>query len=206
MLVRIHPDNPAERQLKMAVDCLSRDGVIIYPTDTVYALGCSIYSPKALDRVARIRGLKLEKANFSVVCHDLSNLSEYTRPIPNPIYKMMKKAFPGPYTFILNANNNIPKIFQHKKKTVGIRVPDNNIIREIVRLLGNPVVSTSIHDEDEVIEYTTDPELIYEKYSRLVDMVVDGGYGDNEASTVIDCTGDEPEVVRQGKGDLDSIL
>lgn len=206
MLVRIHPDNPADRQLKMVVDCLSSDGVIIYPTDTVYALGCSIYSPKALERVARIRGLKLEKANFSFVCHDLSNLSEYTRPIPNHVYKMMKKAFPGPFTFILDANNNVPKIFQHKKKTIGIRVPDNNIIREIVRMLGNPVVSTSIHDEDEIVEYTTDPELIYEKYNPTVDMVVDGGYGDNEASTVIDCTQDEPFIARQGKGDFDTII
>lgn len=205
MLVKIHPDNPSERQLSMVLDCLRKDGVIIYPTDTVYALGCSIHSSKALERVARIRGLKLEKANFSFVCHDLSNLSEYTRPIPNHVYRMMRKAFPGPFTFILDANNNVPKIFQHKKKTIGIRVPDNNIIREIVRLLGNPVVSTSIHDEDDIIEYTTDPELIYEKYNRLVDMVVDGGYGDNEASTVIDCTQDEPVVVREGKGDFEAI-
>jgi tRNA threonylcarbamoyl adenosine modification protein (Sua5/YciO/YrdC/YwlC family) len=206
MLVRIHPDNPAERQLKMAVECLEQDGVIIYPTDTVYALGCSIYKPKALERVARIRGLKLEKANFSVVCHDLSNLSEYTKPIPNNVFKLMKKALPGPFTFILEANNNIPKIFQHKKSTVGIRIPNNNIVRELVRMLGNPIVSTSIHDEDEIIEYTTDPELIYEKYMKLVDMVVDGGYGDNEASTVVDCTGDEPEIIRQGKGDLSTLL
>jgi tRNA threonylcarbamoyl adenosine modification protein (Sua5/YciO/YrdC/YwlC family) len=206
MLVRIHPDNPAERQLKMAVECLEQDGVIIYPTDTVYALGCSIYKPKALERVARIRGLKLEKANFSVVCHDLSNLSEYTKPIPNNVFKLMKKALPGPFTFILEANNNIPKIFQHKKSTVGIRIPNNNIVRELVRMLGNPIISTSIHDEDDIIEYTTDPELIYEKYMRLVDMVVDGGYGDNEASTVVDCTGDEPEIIRQGKGDLSILL
>lgn len=202
MLLRIHPDNPAERQLRMAIDCLQNDGVIIYPTDTVYALGCSIYKPKALEQVARIKGIRLEKANFSFVCHDLSNLSEYTRPIPNPVYKLMKRVLPGPYTFILEANNNVPKIFQHKKKTVGIRIPDNNIAREIARLLGNPIISTSIYDEDDIIEYTTDPELIYEKYNRIVDMVVDGGYGDNEASTVVDCTGDEPVVIRQGKGEL----
>ena len=206
MLVKIHPDNPAERQLNMAVDCLAKDGVIIYPTDTVYAMGCSIYSPKALERVARIRGLRLEKANFSFVCHDLSNISAYTRPIPNNIYKLMKKAFPGPFTFILEANNNVPKIFQYKKKTIGIRVPDNNIAREIVRMLGNPIISTSIHDEDEIVEYTTDPELIYEKYCKTVDMVIDGGYGDNEASTVVDCTEDIPQVIRPGKGDLDAII
>ncbi len=203
MLLRIHPDNPAERQLRMAVECLENDGVIIYPTDTVYAIGCSIYKPKALERVARIKGLKLEKANFSIVCHDLSHLSEYTKPIPNNIYKLMKRVFPGPFTFILEANNNIPKIFQHKKRTIGIRIPDNNIAREIVRLLGNPIISTSVHDEDDVIEYTTDPELIYEKYNQLVDMVIDGGYGDNEASTVVDCTSDSPEIIRQGKGELD---
>lgn len=205
MLVRIHPDNPAERQLKMVIDCLENDGVIIYPTDTVYAIGCSIYKTRALERVARIKGVKLEKANFSIVCHDLSHLAEYTRPIPNNIYKLMKRAFPGAYTFILDANNNVPKIFQHKKKTIGIRIPDNNIAREIVRMLGNPIISTSVHDEDDVIEYTTDPELIYEKYQNLVDMVIDGGYGDNEASTVIDCTGDEPELVREGKGALDIL-
>lgn len=203
MLLRIHPDNPAERQLRMAVECLENDGVVIYPTDTVYAIGCSIFKPKALERVARIKGLKLEKANFSMVCYDLSHLAEYTRPIPNHIYKLMKRSFPGPFTFILDANNNIPKIFQSKKRTVGIRIPDNNIARELVRLLGNPIVSTSVHDEDDVIEYTTDPELIYEKFGHTVDMVIDGGFGDNEASTVVDCTGDEPEIVRQGKGILE---
>ena len=203
MLLRIHPDNPAERQLRMAVECLENDGVVIYPTDTVYAIGCSIFKPKALERVARIKGLKLEKANFSMVCYDLSHLAEYTRPIPNHIYKLMKRSFPGPFTFILDANNNIPKIFQSKKRTVGIRIPDNNIARELVRMLGNPIVSTSVHDEDDVIEYTTDPELIYEKFGHTVDMVIDGGFGDNEASTVVDCTGDEPEIVRQGKGILE---
>jgi tRNA threonylcarbamoyl adenosine modification protein (Sua5/YciO/YrdC/YwlC family) len=202
MLLKIHPDNPAERQMKLAIDCLQNDGVIIYPTDTVYALGCSIYKPKALEQVARIKGIKLEKANFSFVCHDLSNISEYTRPIPNEVYKLMKRNLPGPFTFILDANNNVPKIFQHKKKTVGIRIPDNFIARELVRMLGNPIISTSIYDEDDIIEYTTDPELIYEKYNRIVDAVIDGGYGDNEASTIVDCTGDEPMVLRQGKGEL----
>lgn len=200
MLLRIHPDNPSERQIKAVIDCLNNDGVIIYPTDTVYGLACNIYKPRAIERIARIRGIPIEKANFSFICHDLSNLSEYTRPIGNNIYKLMKKTLPGPYTFILEANNNVPRIFHSRKKTIGIRVPDNNIPLEIVKMLGNPIMSTSIHDEDEIIEYTTDPEIIHEKYHKLVDIVVDGGYGDIEASTVIDCTGETPSLIRLGKG------
>jgi tRNA threonylcarbamoyl adenosine modification protein (Sua5/YciO/YrdC/YwlC family) len=202
----IHPDNPGERNLRMVIDCLENDGVIIYPTDTVYGMGCSINSQKALDRIARIKGIKLEKANFSFICNDLSNLSLYSKPIPNHIYKLMKRALPGPYTFIINASNNVPRIFHSKKKTVGIRVPDNNIPLEIVRMLGYPIISTSIRDEDEIIEYTTDPELIHEKYEKLVDIVIDGGYGGNEASTVIDCTSEEPVLIRQGKGLVDELL
>lgn len=206
MLLKIHPETPSARQIATAVECLQRDGVIIYPTDTVYAIGCSIYKPKALERVARIKGIKLEKAHFSFVCHDLSNLSVYTKPISTPVYKIMKKYLPGPYTFILAANNNVPKIFQSNKKTVGIRIPNNNIARELVECLGNPIISTSIHDEDQIIEYTTDPELIYEKYNKIVDIVIDGGFGDNEASTVIDCTGELPVVIRQGKGEINDLL
>jgi tRNA threonylcarbamoyl adenosine modification protein (Sua5/YciO/YrdC/YwlC family) len=202
----IHPDNPGERNLRMVIDCLENDGVIIYPTDTVYGMGCSINSQKALDRIARIKGIKLEKANFSFICNDLSNLSLYSKPIPNHIYKLMKRALPGPYTFIINASNNVPRIFHSKKKTVGIRVPDNNIPLEIVRMLGYPIISTSIRDEDEIVEYTTDPELIHEKYEKLVDIVIDGGYGGNEASTVIDCTSEEPVLIRQGKGLVDELL
>ncbi len=202
MLIRIHPDNPAERQLKTVVECLNDGGVIIFPTDTIYAMGCDIFKPRAIDRVARIKGVKPEKANFSFLCHDLSHLSDYSKPINNDVFKLMKRTLPGPFTYILEASNNVPKILHRKKKTVGIRVPDNNIITEIIRQLGNPVMSTSIRDEDEIIEYTTDPELIHEKFENLVDIVIDGGFGDNEPSTIIDCTGDEILIVREGKGKL----
>ncbi len=205
MLLKIYPENPNPRLVHQVVECLRNGGVIIYPTDTIYGIGCDITQPKAVERVARIRGIKLQKANFSFICHDLSQLSDFTKPLPNNIFKMMKRVLPGPYTFILNANNNVPRLVQSKKKTVGIRVPDNNIIRTLVEELGNPVMSTSVHDDDEIIEYTTDPELIYEKYGDLVDIVIDGGYGDNVPSTVIDCTSDEPEIIREGKGAVDDI-
>jgi tRNA threonylcarbamoyl adenosine modification protein (Sua5/YciO/YrdC/YwlC family) len=202
MLLKIYPENPGRRQINIVTECLNDGGIIISPTDTVYGLACDIYKPKAIERIARIKGIKPEKANFSFICHDLSQLADFTKPISNHIFKMMKKAFPGPYTFILNANNTVPKYIQSKKKTVGIRIPDNNIPLEIVRHLGHPIMSTSIRDEDDIIEYTTDPELIYEKYKDLVDIVIDGGYGGNEGSTVIDCTGDEISVVREGKGPM----
>jgi tRNA threonylcarbamoyl adenosine modification protein (Sua5/YciO/YrdC/YwlC family) len=185
-----------------AVDCVRKGGIIIFPTDTIYAAGCDIYNSRALDRLAQIKGIKKEKANFSFLCHDLSQLSDFTKPINNEVFKLMKSTLPGPYTYILNANNNVPKIFHSKKKTVGIRIPDNSIINEIIRELGNPIASTSIHDEDEIIEYTTDPELIHEKFLNRVDIVINGGYGDNEPSTIIDCTGSEILVVREGKGKL----
>lgn len=200
MLVKIYPENPNPRQIKNVVDCLRDGGIIIYPTDTVYAIGCDIYNPKAVAKVAAIKSTKVEKANFSFICYDLSHISDYTKPFSTSIYKLMKKALPGPFTFILNANNNVPKIFQSRKKTIGIRIPDNSISREIVSELGNPIMSTSVYDDDEIIEYTTDPELIHEKYENLVDIVIDGGFGDNEASTVVDCTKDEIEIIRQGKG------
>ncbi len=203
MLLRIHPDNPSERQIRLVVDCLKDGGVIIFPTDTIYAIGCDIYRQKAVDRVAQIKGVRKEKANFSFICQDLSHLSEFSRPIDNAIYKLMRKNLPGPFTFILSANNNVPKIFQSKKKSIGIRIPDNNIAREIVLVLGNPIMSTSVHDDDEIIEYTTDPELIYERYKNQVDIVVDGGYGDNMASTIVDCSSLEPEILRVGKGVLE---
>jgi len=206
MLLKIYPENPNDRHIRMVVECLLDGGVIIYPTDTVYGLGCDIFKHKAVERVATIKGINLSKANFSFICYDLSHITDFTRPLSNPTYKMMKKATPGPYTFILEANNKVPKLFQTKKKTVGIRVPDNNICREIVNILGNPILTTSIYDEDELIEYTTDPELIYEKYKDLVDIVIDGGFGGNQASTVIDCTSDEFEVLRQGKGLTDNLF
>jgi tRNA threonylcarbamoyl adenosine modification protein (Sua5/YciO/YrdC/YwlC family) len=203
MLLKVHPENPSQRQILKVCEVLQKGGVVVYPTDTVYALGCDIYSTKAVERIARMKGVSLKNANFSFIFSDLSQLSDYTRLISNPVFKMMKAYLPGPYTFILPARNNIPRIFQSKKRTVGIRIPDNNIPREIVRELGHPIMTTSIHDEDELIEYTTDPELIWEKYRGKVDAVVDGGYGLNEPSTVIDCTNTEPKVVRMGIGQVD---
>ena len=203
-LIKIYPENPNEREIDKVVKVLKDGGLIIYPTDTVYGLGCDITNTKALEKIAKIKGIKLEKANFSFVCSDLKNLSDYVRQIDTPTFKLLKRALPGAYTFILPGNNNLPKEFK-KKTTVGIRVPDNNIALEIVRKLGNPIVSTSIYDEDEVLEYTTDPELIFEKWQNLVDIVIDGGYGDNQASTVIDLSDGEPVIIREGKGSLDIL-
>jgi tRNA threonylcarbamoyl adenosine modification protein (Sua5/YciO/YrdC/YwlC family) len=200
MLLKIHPENPDSRKISMVVDILKTGGVIIYPTDTVYGLGCDIFNSKAVERVARIKGIKPEKANFSFICMDLSHLSDFTRQISNQTFKIMKHYLPGPFTFILEANNNVPKLFKNKKKTVGVRIPEHNIPLEIVRLLGNPILTTSIHDDDKVIDYTTDPELIHENMGQLVDVVIDGGYGNIVPSTIIDCTGDTPRVVRQGLG------
>jgi len=202
--IKIYEDKPNEEAIAKVVKVLKNGGLVIYPTDTVYGLGCDITNTKALERIARIKGVKLEKANFSFICYDLSNLSDYVKQIDTATFKILKRALPGPYTFILPGNNSLPKEFK-KKTTVGIRIPDNNIVLEIVRQLGNPIVSTSIYDEDEVIEYTTDPELIFEKWQNLVDMVIDGGYGDNQPSTIIDLSGDEPIVVREGKGSLDIL-
>jgi tRNA threonylcarbamoyl adenosine modification protein (Sua5/YciO/YrdC/YwlC family) len=202
--IKIYEDKPNEAAIAKVVKVLRDGGLVIYPTDTVYGLGCDITNTKALERIAKIKGVKLEKANFSFICHDLSNLSDYVKQVDTATFKLLKRALPGPYTFILPGNNNLPKEFK-KKTTVGIRIPDNNIALEIVRQLGNPIVSTSIHDDDDVIEYTTDPELIFEKWQNLVDMVIDGGYGDNKGSTIIDLSGDEPIVVRAGKGSLDIL-
>ena len=202
--IKIYEDKPNVAAIARVVKVLKDGGLVIYPTDTVYGLGCDITNTKALERIAKIKGVKLEKANFSFICHDLSNLSDYVKQIDTATFKILKRALPGPYTFILPGNSNLPKEFK-KKTTVGIRIPDNSIALEIVRQLGNPIVSTSIRDEDEVIEYTTDPELIFEKWQNLVDMVIDGGYGDNVGSTIIDLSGDEPIVVREGKGRLDII-
>jgi tRNA threonylcarbamoyl adenosine modification protein (Sua5/YciO/YrdC/YwlC family) len=202
--IKIYPENPNEAAIKKVVEVLKNGGLIIYPTDTVYGLGCDITNTKALERIAKIKGIKLDKANFSFICHDLSNISDYVKQIDTATFKILKRALPGPYTFILPGNNNLPKEFK-KKTTVGIRVPDNNIALDIVKMLGNPIVSTSIRDEDEVLEYSTDPELIFEKWQNLVDLVIDGGYGDNIGSTIIDLSGHEPEVIREGKGRLDIL-
>lgn len=203
MLLRIHPDNPAPRHIKMVIETLEKGGLVIFPTDSIYGLGCSIYQSRAVDKIAQIKGTKKEKANFSVIFNSLSMLSEFTKPFENTIFRLIRRNLPGPFTFILNANNNIPKIFQSKKKTVGIRIPDEPIVSLIVEELGHPLLTTSIRDEDEIVEYTTDPGLIYEKYKDLVDIVIDAGYGDNEPSTIVDCTSGEPVVIRQGKGILE---
>lgn len=202
--IKIYPENPNPKEIAKVVDVLKNGGLVIYPTDTVYGLGCDITNSKALERIAKIKGIKLDKANFSFICYDLSNLSDYVKQIDTSTFKILKRALPGPYTFILPGNNNLPKEFK-KKSTVGIRIPDNAIALEIVNKLGNPIVSTSIHDDDDVIEYTTDPELIFEKWQNKVDLVIDGGYGDNLASTIIDLSGSEPEVIREGKGSIDII-
>lgn len=201
-LIRIYEENPNPKAISKVVQVLKKGGLVIYPTDTVYGLGCDITKTRALEKIARIKGIKLDKANWSFICADLSNLSDYVRQIDSKTFKILKRALPGPYTFVLPGSSNLPKDFK-KKKTVGIRVPDNSIAQTLVRELGNPIVSTSIYDEDELLEYTTDPELIYEKWNNLVDIVIDGGYGGNVASTVIDLSGNEPEILREGKGSLD---
>jgi tRNA threonylcarbamoyl adenosine modification protein (Sua5/YciO/YrdC/YwlC family) len=204
-LIKIYDENPNERELDKVVSVLKNGGIIIYPTDTVYGLGCDITNMKAMETVAKIKGVKLDKANFSFICYDLSNLSDYVKQIDTATYKILKKHLPGPYTFVLPSNNNLPKAFKNKK-TVGIRIPDNNIIRELVKKLGNPIVSTSIYDEDDLLEYTTDPELIFEKWRDKVDIVVDGGYGDNHASTVIDLSNNVIEIIRKGKGSIEDFI
>jgi tRNA threonylcarbamoyl adenosine modification protein (Sua5/YciO/YrdC/YwlC family) len=189
------------------VECLRNGGVVIYPTDTVYGIGCDIYKQKAVERICRIKNIDCEKAHFSFVCYDLSHLSDYTKPIDTVTYRLLRKALPGPFTFILEANSEVPKLFRSKKKTVGIRVPDNNICREIVKELGNPLMSTSVRDDDDgFLEYLTDPEQIHERYKDIVDMVVAGGFGNLYPSTVVDCTEGKPEIIRQGQGVLEDYL
>lgn len=200
-LIRIYEQNPNPKEIAKVIKVLKDGGLIIYPTDTVYGLGCDITNTRALEKIAKIKGIKLEKANFSFICNDLSHLSDYVKQLDTPSFKLLKRALPGPYTFILQGNNNLPKAFK-KKKTVGIRVPDNNITNTLVAELGNPIISTSIKDEDEILEYTTDPELIFEKWRNKVDLVINAGYGDNQPSTVIDLSNGEIEVIREGKGDL----
>jgi len=200
--IRIYEENPNTREISKVVRVLKRGGLIIYPTDTVYGLGCDITNIKALEKVARLKGIKLEKSNFSFVCHDLSNLSDYVKQIDTTTFKILKRALPGAYTFILPGSKSLPNPFK-KRKTVGIRVPKNNIALDIVKQLGNPIISTSIRDDDEILEYTTDPELILEKWDNLVDLVIDGGYGGNAPSTIIDLSEDTPTVLREGKGSLE---
>lgn len=201
MLLKLNPEHPEESKIRYIAECLNDDGVVIYPTDTVYGLGCHIYKPKALEKVCRIKGIKVEKANFSFLFYDLSHLSDFTKPVDTAIYKIMRKALPGPFTFILHASSEIPKIFRSRKKTIGIRVPDNNICREIIKEVGSPLMNTSLHnEEDEITEYMNDPEQIHTKYHKLVDIVIDGGYGNLIASTVVDCSSGRINIIRQGLG------
>jgi len=202
MLIKIYPDTPQLNLVRQIVEVLNSGGIVVYPTDTIYAMGCSIKHIKTVDRISRLKVNKKNRNRYSIIVNSLSMLADFTRPIDNHVFRIMKKNLPGPFTFILEANNNIPKLFQSKKRTIGIRMPDNPIILTIIEELGHPVLTTSIRDEDTLVEYTTDPELIYEKYAEQVDIVIDGGYGDNTASTIVECTGPEPEIIRQGKGIL----
>lgn len=203
-LIKIYPNNPQEAALEKVVRALRDGALIIYPTDTVYGIGCDITNNKALEKLAKLKGVKLEKATWSFICADLSNISDYVKQIDTATFKILKRSLPGPYTFVLPGNNNLPKAFK-KRKTIGIRVPDHSIPKKIVEMLGNPIVSTSIYDPDLVLEYTTDPELIFEKWSPHVAFVIDGGYGDNVPSTIVDLSGDSPELIRMGKGDFDLL-
>lgn len=206
MLIQLYPENPAEKKMEQIVQCLRSGGIVIYPTDTIYGLGCDITNQKAIEKICRIKDIKPAKANFSFVCYDLSHIADYTKPVDSTTFRLLKKALPGPFTFIFNASSLVPKMLHQNKKTVGIRVPDNAIARELVRMLGNPILSTSLRDEDEILEYSTDPELIHEKYKDLVDIVIDSGYGGNEPSTIVDCTKEGFEIIRQGKGNLAEFL
>jgi len=206
MLVRLNDKNINSATIQQVVKCLKDGGIIIYPTDSVYALGGDITNAKAIEKICKLKGIKPEKSNFSFVCSDLSHLSEFTKPIPNHVFRIMKRALPGPYTFILEAGNNVPKLLKQNKKTVGIRVPDNEICQELVRALGNPIISTSLHDtSDDILEYFSDPEMIYQQYQDQVDLVIDGGFGNIYPSTVIDCSSDEIVVLREGLGSLDVL-
>lgn len=206
MLIQLHPDNPDPRRVAQVLEELKRDGVVIVPTDTVYAFACALGSSKGLDALAKIKGIKPEKANFSLICKDLSEVAAYTKPLANEVFKIMRRALPGPYTFILEASGQVPKIFRGNKKTIGIRVPDHGATLALVEALGRPLLVTSVHDDDDVMEYTTDPELIHERWGDRCAAIVDGGLGHLEASTVIDCTEGVPEVVREGLGPVDSLL
>ncbi|MGD1840089.1 MAG: L-threonylcarbamoyladenylate synthase [Thermonemataceae bacterium] len=203
--LKIHPENPEPRKMKQVVDCLSTGGLVIYPTDTVYGLGCDLHNKRALEKICQIKGIKPKKANFSFICYDLSHISVYAK-VSTPIFKIMKKALPGPFTFILNATSKVPELLYNNKKTVGIRIPDHPIPRLLVRELDRPIITTSVHDDDEVIDYITSPDLIYEKFQHKVDIVVDGGYGNVIPSTIVDCTQEAVEIVREGAGDIDTYM
>ncbi|MCG8330254.1 MAG: threonylcarbamoyl-AMP synthase [Chitinophagales bacterium] len=202
MLLNINTENPEGRKIRQAVEALDRGGVIIYPTDTVYGLGCDIYNKKAVDKICKLRGLDPVKARLSFICNDLSQVAEYTQQIDNSVFRLMKRNLPGPFTFVLKSSNQVPKMFKNRKRTVGVRIPDNNICRTLVEELGRPILTASLKSDDEVLEYFTDPIDIYDDYKKLVDIVIDGGIGNNQPSTVVDCTGVEPEVIRMGAYEL----
>ena len=203
MLLHLHPVNPQPRTIRMVVECLLDGGVIVYPTDTIYGLGCDIFHPKAVERICRIKQVDSSKAQLSFICHDLSDLSNYTKSISTPLYRLLKTHLPGPYTFILPASKQVPKILKSRKDTIGLRIPDNIITRSLVKELAHPILSSSFPG-DKVEDYT-DPEIIEEKFGKLVDMVIDGGIGGILPSTVIDCTGEEPVVIRKGLGPWEEI-
>jgi tRNA threonylcarbamoyl adenosine modification protein (Sua5/YciO/YrdC/YwlC family) len=203
MLVRIYPENPNPKEIQRVAEILRQGGIIIYPTDTIYGMGCDIFNQKAIEKIASLKGMKAEKTSFSMICYDLSHLADYCTPLNNHIFKLMKRNLPGPFTFILEANNSVPKLLKNKRKTVGIRVPDNNIIRDIVKELGRPILSTSVKDEDELLEYATDPELMHEQFENQIDIVIDGGYGGLVPSTIVDCSNGEIQISRQGLGELE---
>lgn len=199
-LLSIFPDHIEGHKLEAAADSLKEGGVVIYPTDTIYAMGCSIMNPQAIERMAKIKGIRSDKAVFSLIVHDFSHLTDYTRPLSTSVFKLMKRCLPGPFTFILEANSNITRMMNSRRKTVGIRIPDNPVTLGLVEKLGCPLVSTSLHDDDEILKFPTDPDEIFNLYNDKVDVVINGGYGNNEESTIIDCTGEEPVIIRQGKG------
>ena len=201
--MKINPDNPEGRKIRQAVEILEEGGVIIYPTDTVYGLGCDIYNSKAVDRICRLRGLDPVKARLSFICKDISQVAEFTQQIDNTTFRLMKKHLPGPFTFVLNSSNQVPKLFKNRKRTVGIRVPENNITQALVEELGRPILTASLKNDDEIVEYFTDPQDIYEDFKKQVELVIDGGIGSNHPSTVVDCTGSEPIVLREGTGILE---
>jgi tRNA threonylcarbamoyl adenosine modification protein (Sua5/YciO/YrdC/YwlC family) len=203
--IKLYNKDTDLRQIRRVVECLQKGGIIIYPTDTIYGLGCDIHNPKAIEKICQLKGIKTNKSNFSIICHDLSHIADYAR-VSTPAFKLMKKALPGPFTFLLDISSRIPRTLNPSKKTIGIRIPDNNIARLLVQELGNPIITTSLKDDDEILEYPTDPELIFEKYQTQVDIVIDGGYGGNEPSTIVDATTDDFEVIRQGLGELEDFL
>lgn len=205
LFLEIHPQNPEERKIKQVIKIIENGGLVIYPTDTLYGLGCDITNSKAVERICRIKGIKPKKANFSFICSDLSNISFYTKPFGSSVYKTMRKNLPGPFTFILQASNQVPKMLKNNRKNVGIRVPNSPIVTQLVAGLENPLISTSITNiDDDITPYPTDPYEIYEAYKNVVDVVIDGGFGGNVPSTVIDCTDGFPEVIRAGLGTLES--